>query len=836
MTKALFKRFAESVDAFFERWVSFSGRFYLYILLITLAVAAAAGWNAKKLDLESDFEAMLPENYQSVQDLRRYQSQVGSTSILSVGLMTKDMEAAKKFADDLASHLQTDMKDKVHYVEYNISDVREFFRKNALLYVDAGELEEKYRELNDYIGRRKLEKTGLLVDLGDEEDEQDDEDERPPLELEKLVKEYNKKAAQSYGTREDGYYINDAEDLLAMSIYPRPGHTGVQNARKFIAEVDRKIKSLKPETYAPDLTYGFAGPVQVSLDEYTAIKKDIVSTISICVFLVMLVLLIYFMRIRQMVLIGAVLGIGITITMGITRSAVGYLNAQTAFLGSIIVGTGINYSIILLARYTEERRAGLDPIAALKKAMVMTWKATLSAAVTTAVAFGTLGLSENLSFKQFGFIASLGIAIIWLVTMLALPSMLVLSEKIWPMVKKGRKAFEIPFIPERVAGLIIARPVVIIVLSTAAAVLSVYFIVKWLPNALEYDFRNLRNKMTFKSGTEALDDRIVHECTHQSTSPLAVVTQNLEEARQYCRGIEKKRGTDPEKYFFGVCRTLSTFLPDNQEQKAAILRKTDELLKRNRKLLPASYRSEYDKYGQMLQARPTTIMDLPDTIRKKFRNIDGKEGVVAMVTPGAGRNIWVYENLTRFVRTATNVEIEKGRKLSATGGPIIMHDLVRTVAHDAPRDTLYAIVGVFIILLIIVGKARYAASLTVTLVVAIAAMVGIIAVSGTKINFFNFVAIPTAFGTGADYGINILMRYLSEARKGGGKKILMKSMVKTGGAVFLCSSTTIIGYFSLMTSNNQALVSYGKMAIAGEIGCLLAAVLLLPALIRILKI
>ncbi|MFH1437210.1 MAG: MMPL family transporter, partial [Pseudomonadota bacterium] len=727
MTKALFKGLAASVDALFGRWASFSNRFYLPVLLITLAAAAVSGWNAKKLDLESDFEAMLPENYQSVRDLRHYQSQVGSTSILSVGLMTKDMKAARKFADDLAAHLQTDLKDKVHYVEYNIGDVREFFRKNALLYVDAEELEDKYRELNDYIGRRKLESTGLLVDLGEEEDERESEDDRPPLELEKLIREYNKKAADSYGTREDGYYINEAEDLLAMSIYPRPGHTGVQNARTFIADVDRAIKSLKPETYAPDLTYGFAGPVQVSLDEYTAIKKDIVSTISICVGLVMLVLLIYFLRIRQLVLIGAILGIGITITMGITRSAIGYLNAQTAFLGSIIVGTGINYSIILLARYTEERRSGLDPVASLKKAMILTWRATLSAAVTTAVAFGTLGLSENLSFKQFGFIASSGIVIIWLVTMLSLPSMLVLSEKIRPMVKKGKKAFEIAFIPERIARLIVSHPVAIVVASAAAAVLSAYFIVKWLPDALEYDFRNLRNKMTFQSGTEALDDRIVHECTHQSTSPLAVVTESLDEAEQYCRSIAKKHEMDPEKYSVGVCRTLKTFLPEDQEKKTAVLRKTDELLKRNRKLLPKSYRTEYDKYGEMLQARPTTVMDLPDTIRKKFRNIDGKEGVVAMVTPGAGRSIWVYENLTRFVRTATNVEIEKGRKLSATGGPIIMHDLVRTVAHDAPRDTLYAIVGVFIILLIIVGKARYAASLTVTLVVAIAAMVGIIA-------------------------------------------------------------------------------------------------------------
>ena len=38
---------------------------------------------------------------------------------------------------------------------------------------------------------------------------------------------------------------------------------------------------------------------------------------------------------------------------------VGHLNANTAFLGSIVVGNGINVSIILTARYLEERRRGL---------------------------------------------------------------------------------------------------------------------------------------------------------------------------------------------------------------------------------------------------------------------------------------------------------------------------------------------------------------------------------------------------------------------------------------------------------------------------------------------
>ena len=39
----------------------------------------------------------------------------------------------------------------------------------------------------------------------------------------------------------------------------------------------------------------------------------------------------------------------------IAALTIGYLNTNTAFLGSIILGNGINFGIILLARYREQR-------------------------------------------------------------------------------------------------------------------------------------------------------------------------------------------------------------------------------------------------------------------------------------------------------------------------------------------------------------------------------------------------------------------------------------------------------------------------------------------------
>jgi predicted RND superfamily exporter protein len=93
-----------------------------------------------------------------------------------------------------------------------------------------------------------------------------------------------------------------------------------------------------------------------------------------------------------------------------------------------------------------------------------------------------------------------------------------------------------------------------------------------------------------------------------------------------------------------------------------------------------------------------------------------------------------------------------------------------------------------------------------------------------KLNFLNFVALPITFGIGVDYAMNIMQRVRRD-----GVDNIHKIVVETGGAVVLCSLTTTLGYLSLTFSMNQAIVTFGVAAAAGEIACILAAVLVLPA-------
>jgi hypothetical protein len=63
-----------------------------------------------------------------------------------------------------------------------------------------------------------------------------------------------------------------------------------------------------------------------------------------------------------------------------------------------------------------------------------------------------------------------------------------------------------------------------------------------------------------------------------------------------------------------------------------------------------------------------------------------------------------------------------------------------------------------------------------------------------------------------------------------GDTSILRVLRTSGGAVVLCSLTTMLGYLALLGSHNAAIRGLGAIAAVGELSCLLAAVLVMPAL------
>ena len=132
-----------------------------------------------------------------------------------------------------------------------------------------------------------------------------------------------------------------------------------------------------------------------------AVERDIISVTITCLILVAISIGLYFRRWRAIPLrYPGRDGDGDGLRGG--RAAFGYLNSSTAFLGSIIIGNGINYAIISMSRYEEHRARGNDPEEALRCALGGTWRGTLVASIAASAAYASLTVTSFRGFYQFG--------------------------------------------------------------------------------------------------------------------------------------------------------------------------------------------------------------------------------------------------------------------------------------------------------------------------------------------------------------------------------------------------------------------------------------------------
>src|SRR5213075_1990345 len=112
-----------------------------------------------------------------------------------------------------------------------------------------------------------------------------------------------------------------------------------------------------------------------------------------------------------------------------------------------------------------------------------------------------------------------------------------------------------------------------------------------------------------------------------------------------------------------------------------------------------------------------------------------------------------------------------------------------------------------------------------TLGLGVLLMMGGAGLAQVHVTFLNFIALPITFGIGAEYALNVVTRRREERN-------IVKAVISTGAAVALCSWTTIVGYGSLLAASNRALQGFGSMAILGEVACLAAAIVALPAAVH----
>ncbi|MEB2313844.1 MAG: MMPL family transporter [Sorangiineae bacterium] len=798
------------------------------VVLLVLLSLIPAGFATSRLELKTGFSELLPDSKPSVVEMRRVNRRLAGTSTLTVVAQGKDAESLKRFVDEVAPRLRELPPDLVAGVDDGTRATRAFFEKYKYLYADLADIEQLH---DDVIARYDYEvgkKTGFDLEL-----DEDDDAAPAPITAESLEKRFAKKVAEAKRATPgvDGYYIGEGGHLAAILVRTPLG-SGDPKAFELKEKIREIVAKVAPERWDPSLEVEFTGNLVTSAEEHAAVTGDLAHVGMWGVGLILGIVFLYFLRFRTLITMSLTILTGCLWSFGVAKLTVGYLNMATGFLVSIIAGNGINFSIIFMARYIEARRdEKLDVAESIRTSHRDTHTATLAAAGAAMIAYGSLAATDFRGFKHFGIIGGAGMLLCWLATYSLLPAILVITERMSPMYGETlswrarlRGIYGYPFA-------LLARkfPRVIAVVGLALGAASVVLAVRYFAHdPMEYDLANVRNERLSPTAAGTLSVRVDKFVGRLGQDGRAILVDDLADVKPLVTELERRRDAAPkqEKPFSRVV-SIYDLLPQDQARKIELL---TELKARITRAHERGFISDADwkKLAPEIPERLTAlgIADLPEQVARAFEEKDGTRGRIVYIVPTEGRSVYDAHYLLAWADSFREVKLPNGHLIRGSGDPVIFADMLINVSEDAPKAVGFSLVGtLLIVLLAFRGRPSGWAALG-TLLLGIAWLVAFLALRDIKLNFLNFVALPISIGVGADYAVNVMKRRDIE-----GDAQLYRVFVETGGAVVLCSLTTVLGYIALTLSINRAVHSFGLAAAVGELTTLLAAMLVLPALL-----
>ncbi len=791
------------------------------VLLAALVVAAVAGFFASHLRLRTAIAELLPSHDPGVVALHATERRIGDLSLLLVGIHSPDPVANERYAAALTTKIRNLPANLAALAAYNVRDVRDFFERNKWLYVSEDDLESIRDRLRSEISRRK---NPLYVDLAGDSEES----------LDSMQGRISSRSRVD-DRFPDGLFASKDKTYMWVAALP-PGGIFVEGGGEGLFNaVGRLVAEDPPERYHPNMRVNLGGPVATGIATRQAVERDIKLVTGTCLFVVALSIGFYFRRLRAVPLIGLPAIVGALVAFGVAELAFGYLNSSTAFLGSIIVGNGINYAIVLMSRYEEEHAKHSDPADAMRFALAGTWRGTLVASLSASAAYASLMVTSFRGFYQFGVMGAVGSLACWSATYTVLPALLMLLDRRGNTARHARRP---PLRLDWLGRLITRRAGLLVVVTAVVTVTATLGLAHFLRDPFEYNFKKLSSELSSTAEQRDFSENIDH-LFGRWPSPTIILADSVgevEDVRTTIRRQDSERAARSSVLPIPVIGQITTVWdllpgpPDAQQRKLDLIRSIRKLA--HDPALEALDDKDRDKLAKIDPPEGMRALapgDLPPLARRPFTEVDGTVGRVVLVyAVEHGLSVWNGRDLLEIAAVLQYLHLPSGKVLETSGSAVVFGAMLRSILHDGPIATLASLLAVLVIVAFTIRPPTAALLALGTLLIGVAVMVGAAGWLSVRVTFLNFIALPITFGIGAEYALNVVTRYREE-------RDVVKAVTSTGAAVALCSWTTIVGYGSLLAARNKALQGFGAMAILGEVACLTAAIIALPAVLQRLK-
>ena len=875
----------------------------LIVVALSIILAGLSIWvTGEKLTFKTGRGDLVAKGLPYVKLYEEYRDQFEDLEGMVIVAEGESPEKMAEFAEILAVKLKVrpDLFSQVIY-KFDTS----YFRSRFLLYLDPPDLEslqtklEEHQNfiesvnaspgLNPLLNEINREISSGMVDSlmtdflgGDDAEEEEKKNEKNDLNLLiRIIKEMNRSLKKNYhykspwqslfnsgeeSLREKGYLVSKNEKLLFILAVPSEDETSftgykdsVYSARELIAEVKK---------YFPSISVGLTGEDVISTDEMITTQKDVELASKIALGGVALLFIIAFKGIVKPLLALFSLLIALAWSLGFTSLTVGHLNILSVVFTTILIGLGIDFGIHILERYKEERKEGDDISTALQKTLQGTGQGNFSGAITTAMAFGAMVLTDFIGIVELGWIAGWGILFCMIAMVLLLPALVTLEEK-WRK-PVYTKSVEKP-ITASISWLdrffshykLIITACCMLVLLSSLALRTAHFDYNLLnlqtkgTEAVKYEMRILENAGRSAWSAAMLADtleEVRQKETQLKTLPTienvesiaAMVPKHQEENLQYVREnlsplLSELYVEEEDEPFSlkGLTKTLKRIRfklqgREGKEDKVAqAAREIDKFFKEVESVEEDLAEAQLQEFSEELfvdyrglmadlkkNAEPklVEISEIPKSLRDRYISKQGKY----LITIFPSVDIWNLDERNRYLKDLRSVDA------NVTGSAVHMFNSTRLMTEGYINGGIYAMTAIIIYVFIVFRNPRTVFFILLPVIAGSIWTLGIMELTGLKFNMANLVILPLILGIGVVNGIHITHRYREEKDKN--SVVLGKS---TGQAVILSSLTTMIGFGSMMVADHYGVFSLGLVLTLGVFCCLVASITFLPALLKL---
>jgi predicted RND superfamily exporter protein len=872
-------------------FVDAAGRRPLVVLLLSLLFMLASWGYARKLELRSDFLELLPRDSAGFKAFEHQLGRVGGGATFLVVVESPDRKANEAFVDDLGGALEKQAEERaacvkkqstkdpgalvaacgpdfISFVERGTKDLQKFFDDNQWLYASISDLEEADATLDREIAFR----SGMVEKLDDDDAPAPKPGPKPPsgasppppkpapaaadagapaadagaaedahqtLGMEKYYQRW-KNASNKYNDFPTGYFTNEAGTLMVIRIVSNASGTGGYSGDLFLADMTKRVADMKVTSrYHPEMKIGFAGDIPNAVAEKESTLSEAAWASGIAFLLILGGIVVYYRSPWSLITIAVPVFMGIGAAYAFATWLYGYVNTPGAFLGAIILGNGVNYPIVLLSRYREFKARGMTPEEARREAVLNAFRAELVGASVASIAYGSLTITNFRGFSQFGMIGFVGMLLVWAAIVPVVPAMIVIHEWVQSRLPSWLRDPPAPVRADGTSGpafRAIARmteryPIVFVLVPLVVTLWSATFLPAYLKDPWEYNFAKLGSRSSKVGGAGEWSNKADEVFRgKQNISGTLILADTPEQTLPLEEQILANDRADPKGQLIEDIVTVHDFLPGIpalQKEKLAVLdRIRDRLTPRVLHDVSDEERKRLEEMTPRDDLKIVEAKDLPPLIRRRFEENNGRLGTLMYIKYKFGVSFSDGRTLLRMAKTTDNVKLPDGTTVQTASRSTIFAEIIRSMERDGPLATGASFVAVMIVVIVATRSRVGTFAVLLALIMGVTCLVGFAAATDTRLNFFNFIALPITFGIGCEYPFNVFDR--TRLLKGD----VTSAVARTGGAVWMCSYTTIIGYGSMLFSDNQALQSFGRLAAWGEISCTVMALFFLPAVLH----